>query len=1772
METHNSNTVGGNEIGESPPSLAENEAAPSARSPGLDFKMPNEAGLSEAGANDTETHDVPEQDHTSSLIDVEANIPEQQSAAEVADVDRCRICRGEGTKEEELFYPCKCNGSIRYVHQNCLVEWLSHSHKKHCELCKTPFRFTKLYDSHMPRSVPIPVFLRQAIVNGWKNLLTYIRVLLVVFVWCFWLPWCMRAVWRGLFWLGDGGWVDWRKRSLAEAPEGSHTDRILDLLHMPSNLPGSPEALAASLMSAFSNAWTNHRAMLQNLWAAEKQQPLALRLFKTYYRIAFKRYSPSRSTTGAYPTPTPAPTVRPASWLSDISFFSSITRSPTLNGIIIDTLEGQLITGLIIATFIVLFLIREWVVQQQQNLFVGADVEQNGDVLEEVAQNGEVNEGAEQAVNVQQLQAQNPPRVLLQPTRRLQRRATHAEGDNVQNRENARTTLNEAYLTAVEPSSDDMSASGENHLNRPLMPDRGATGAVEIRRDLDEHADLPPGQDQAGVQVFKDLWSRADQKPRDVLRIIEEENKIEELDWIVKFMKKLENVPPSADSLSSLPSSHGEREAPHPDHESNIVRESQAEGNSNENERPNTAQREDLFKSMLISDRASATSSEPPRIFPSDRPDDSLEALQLEQPRLVNLSAGTISRPSSQPQQHQVLALPPRVSRVADGADPDAADEAADTASRGITAERPYETGTSGAAEINRDNNDDISSNVTRQPQAEPPARKMLFESLLDFMWGETPSSEQQRGALALEDEERVVVDLADEAPFVPANRQQLLLPPEQADEPEPAPDPDAAAAPAPEPGAEAAAADPFDDLEDVDGVMDLIGMQGPLFVLVQNGMFCAFLVSASIAATVFMPYMTGKIFLIALAHPLHMMQQPLRIASMTADMIVDTSIILLGLSYYWVDRLVWVLCWPVRWMFPPMEVFMETSLIAHYARSYAARALNRLTAAELIGIMTQGPDIPRLSVISHESLKILIATASDSMLSLANATNQAVTYIQSSAGLADFLVALYNQLNQLFWHTVEISSGAVSLIPSILNVNLWKINLGTSLQSQRLNWALASWSAEDRSIAIFAGYLAFFLAGLWYLEVMAAVKGKNRRGKVDGELANGLYQAGGVLKVIVIISIEMIVFPLYCGVLLDIAMLPLFGHASLASRASFALASPRISLFMHWFVGTCYMFHFALFVSMCRKIMRNGVLCKFHVSFARYRLMAITVFIRDPDDPTFHPVRDVLERNLAAQLSKILFSGLVYAGLILGSLGGVVWGLDRWTNGVFPIKWSSSEPILEFPIDVLFYNFLLPLVIRYCKPANGLTKVYDWWLHKCARLLRLSHFLFKEEHLDEKGAHIRRRWKDWLMRKPANISAISIAKDGTFSIDTDEDDVAFRPNGKMVQAPSSDQLRIPKGIPTFFQIIEVNEFVNVDDNSKAFYDKNHESFTLVYIPPHFRLRISALVILLWLFAATTGVSVTILPLVFGRFILARLTPQDLRMNDIYSISLGLYILGGAGYAILNLSRFRTYLNNKVSPHTSNIKATAQKAGHVSLHILRLVYTYSAFTLLFPGLISLLIEFYLVIPLGTFLASFRTNLPKEPLSIASSFSSNDANVPSLLSRPMIHLIQDWTLGVLYTKVIGRLILWSGPSRPATALRGIVRHGWLNPDISLATRGFILPATIVVAILVAIPAAIGWLASRTFLSHLASRSDYARTCIYRYAYPAALAAAVAGLLLWVLGEAFGRWRRRVRDEVYLIGERLHNYGEARRGSGSGDKGKGKEKEKVERPVLTRTVTA
>lgn len=74
---------------------------------------------------------------------------------EASNADICRVCRSEGLPDRPLFHPCICTGSIKWIHQECLMQWMRYSRKEYCELCGHRFSFTPIYSPDMPRRLPV---------------------------------------------------------------------------------------------------------------------------------------------------------------------------------------------------------------------------------------------------------------------------------------------------------------------------------------------------------------------------------------------------------------------------------------------------------------------------------------------------------------------------------------------------------------------------------------------------------------------------------------------------------------------------------------------------------------------------------------------------------------------------------------------------------------------------------------------------------------------------------------------------------------------------------------------------------------------------------------------------------------------------------------------------------------------------------------------------------------------------------------------------------------------------------------------------------------------------------------------------------------------------------------------------------------------------------------------------------------------------------------------------------------------------------------------------------------------------------------------------------------------------------------------------------------------------------------------------------------------------------------------------------------------------------
>ncbi|KAE8447913.1 hypothetical protein EG329_009985 [Mollisiaceae sp. DMI_Dod_QoI] len=1765
------------------------------------------------------------------------------------DADTCRICRGEGSNTEPLFHPCKCSGSIKYVHQDCLMEWLSHSQKKHCELCKTAFRFTKLYSPNMPQSLPLHVLLRHVVIHTAKNLATWLRFCLVVTVWLGFLPYIIRQVWRLLFWFSDGGWpsnylVVGTNRNASSREALEMLRELQHLANMTSNGTSPVSPLQASQTSSASvsgvmNKLTGLLLPVSQTLNVSSPDPLAAGLFKSIlYGLglhdAIVPGNPTGNATVSQTFTSLSSAYQSPSLLSEISFLRNLTRHSYVNQLVITVAEGYVITIVVVICFILVFLIREWVVQQQPGINMGAGFNAEFAAAERPRDQGAV-EGQQEAA------ARPGPGANLLGNRQERREAGQRPMARARRRHHHMEEVGEPRPRQADAGQrHDHGAAGieagsSNHRPSPIRD--ALSPAAEIQRQLEE---------PRMTEEFLAIWRRAGSNPEEVLRIIERENKADQMRYWVNAMKILQSPPqepnirgsntilhtpqpkvqpetttnsvfypmahgsggrsnptsaqPEGDISSASSESWVDVSKPLASKDSNLLptnsdpenegdmsssSRNKGKGKAQEPASPEPTRIQGLENVLTFNGRTETTKQSPDHLVSAELPDQwstlpSQKSFVSSRPRAIsdgpqlrdtisplannnwtfsNLPASdqngspafTWSRENRKPPIDSFEAssshVPLESSQTSNNqlkstqgwkavpdlhiqqpiAEDNEAEEGANTGpSQPLTSDPDFEgpitlVGEDGVKRTHAnwdevfENNPMVDSDSDDEPDTEGldlnpfqldvplpeprepiaarrPEPQGIFANVADFLWGGV-------GDARLDDQgvndEHVVHDLAAEAPFVPVHNGPF----EQgrdADEQDREVIEAAIAA-----GIDPNDQDAIDDAEDFEGIMELVGMRGPIFSLVQNALFSAFLLALTVAFGAWIPYNIGRVSLLLLANPGPAFKLPLRLIFGCAALLQDLALSLAGVLSY---CLIAILSLPITiWSYFSSSVSSALTLrvlgLGSAALNLSHGALDRIMDGAVNSLVhITDSEIFAFSAASHESLITLQSLLIDTLAGIGSR----VIYLF----MGDYEISLTGCLAltvesfKCIWHLVKE-------LPSFLaRSDSWVISLEVGKRSAPLDLELSVWSGTDRLWATIAGYTAISVLGALYVKKGSPFSTGQIGREWEATIIDLLNQAGGVMKVILIISIEMLVFPLYCGLLLDAALLPLFENTTIMSRLLFTFKSPLTSIFVHWFVGTCYMFHFALFVSMCRKIMRKGVL----------------YFIRDPDDPTFHPVRDVLERNVATQLRKILFSALVYGGLVVICLGGVVWGLAYAFNGVLPIHWSSNEPVLEFPIDLLFYNFLMPLAVKFFKPSDGLHAMYSWWFRQCARLLRLTWFMFDERRQDEEGYHVRRTWGD-VLRGAKGDTFLPVKPDEPNEPFVHNPDLRayFRQDGRYVRAPASDQVRIPKNTRIFLEVDEFNERIDGKwDHPDGVHGKHSALYKQVYIPPWFRLRIFLFILSIWLFAALTGVSITIVPLVFGRQVFARIIPPHVRKNDVYAFSIGIYILGSALYAIVHLGKFFNYVRTALAINAHTPRNLLRQFSKVAGRVVRIAWTYAAFLFVLPTLFAFLVEFYFIVPLHTYFA--------------------------VEERHVVHFVQSWTLGLLYVKLTTRIILWHEDSRPAQSLRAITRDGYLNPDAWLATRSFILPAAVTLCIALFYP----WCMARLAILTVLKNNPEKHMLAYRYAYPMFLCLLCIAFAFYILLGWLKDWRMKIKDEVYLIGERLHNFGDRKSTNGVG----------------------
>ncbi|WKX89983.1 hypothetical protein Q1695_009096 [Nippostrongylus brasiliensis] len=121
-----------------------------------------------------------------------------QTADDSEDHHMCRVCRGE---DGHLYYPCLCTGSIKYVHQECLTEWLKYSKKEVCELCNYKYSFQPIYRHDMPKALPLVEILKGVAVNAAAMLRTWLVYTMVLVSWLGVVPLTAARIYHAVFYL-----------------------------------------------------------------------------------------------------------------------------------------------------------------------------------------------------------------------------------------------------------------------------------------------------------------------------------------------------------------------------------------------------------------------------------------------------------------------------------------------------------------------------------------------------------------------------------------------------------------------------------------------------------------------------------------------------------------------------------------------------------------------------------------------------------------------------------------------------------------------------------------------------------------------------------------------------------------------------------------------------------------------------------------------------------------------------------------------------------------------------------------------------------------------------------------------------------------------------------------------------------------------------------------------------------------------------------------------------------------------------------------------------------------------------------------------------------------------------------------------------------------------------------------------------------------------------------------------------------------------------------
>ncbi|WVQ64153.1 uncharacterized protein L199_002314 [Kwoniella botswanensis] len=1433
--------------------------------------------------------------------------------------DVCRVCRVEGDEADPLIYPCKCSGSVRFVHPDCLKQWLAQTGKKHCEICGHKYTFTKIYPDQLPERIPPTVYIRQTLLWLYRQQLWVARCILVVVTWLIVLPSLNMFSLRSLLWIADH--IGYTGPDTSEDAESS--------------------GLIQNVTDFVTSNTTEHRTMHITI---DNNTSLA--------------NSTSNSTSGG-PVDTLFGMLRTAveRWMkgdesSAISF----------------VLRGQILSISLAAVLIGLILLREWITQH--NWQEGA--------RPQIVEEGEINPDEWMIFNGMARRTTDVMAAILGKAREDRERRLHRldreqeEREEREQREEAGMRLAQRVLEAAGREQQDEDNLGED--NSILMDLRRE--AEKVRNERSEH-----GQDEEPPYGYRPIPTQPDA----IASALEEYRKNhrgrEEL-------QRLEEISGLQDELLGIAGETSQQAAI--DIQNSPTWSTSSEMFEGEGDAGPSRPRLDRI----------GTGVEVASVPMEDRNDSLKKSKEREEVRyrapemLKKEDAGeeNVAGPSGSGKVEEgniSLFLPPSPTRSASSSGSNNVFRAGDTIrfdqDGNLVHDLPRPTSPARDIPI-----------IQPPPEiAQPP------DGDEEGDWEDEPDGEAE--IREIEDNEEEAADGDGGVPPLEIRPVQVEFMDEMEEEPW--------------------------DGDDWNGILEVVGLIGPLHGLFQNVLFGVIIMSAAISIFIGLPLLIGKMF-------------------MSTD-IIRTVLSTAGRTLYLIRKVT----------DPIVDIIFEiVKEVVALPMITSIRAAETILARKL-GLSDGGA---RRDVLSKLTSIISLNTSTTTSSSAANDEEQG-----RHIGLLGDGLAWVGQYAYDFYTAYVAAKRRISI----------------------------SHSVSHRLITVSSGYgVAAAIVGL------IALPGENG-GTISKELKKIVKDHAMFLKLAFFMILELGAFPLGIGLMIDGCTVPLWPGATLLGRLEKLRAGPFGVMFLDWLVGTMFMYQFATLLSHIRKLCRPGTL----------------FFIRDPADPNYSPVKDIVEKSAFSQLRKLGTSAIMYSVIVFTLFGGSCWSLASMPYIKFlPLRLDPTfGPLTSIPFDLLFLHLVVPPTVTYIRPRHRFRKIMTLWWKSTINLFRLNTLMARRSTTTD---HTK------LDTGPNKFEKVWPILDTLYQVMFGK----YKNESTKARVPASDQVILlppaqrkaeggvfialnEEGVPNTPE--DKMRLLKQDRRAREAARDPHRDYEVIHLPKYWRTRVHTFIGTTLLMAATVLAVGAFGPIVVGRLASTLVgNGKGKLVHDGYNWLFGAYII----YLSLSLGLFaRRHI------------VTLSKAGRLrrsarSTRIKRTLIRYLA------GAYGLL-TIYGVIP-------FAVGLLGDIYGSTFSWTRKG----SAGGRIVVHFWDTWALGTVVCSLgVGLMSNVNRMKPPRGSLLDKLKDQFRNPfpgDLS-TTHKIFLPVIGSLLVIILTPFVVTLIVAGVTKGNY---GDEVYQAILQAIIPLLLRLFAALAIREYFTSYWGKMRQTMIDAEYVVEERVENY--------------------------------